>query len=129
MSVSFNQVDDLPDEKCGICWDELKSDVWAHDGHSFHGRCITQAVNVNPRCPLCREVVDNTTLVARDRLLKQDVRISNKAITASTVAASSCFLMGMYFDNPWFHYVGFAILAVRVWLDERTQTINERIAR
>ena len=50
----------LEEEKCLICLDDLHSAVKPIRKlqlckHEFHEQCLHQALEVNPRCPLCRE--------------------------------------------------------------------------
>lgn len=101
MTVSFIQVGKKSEENCAICLDPLTADVWAHDVHSFHGRCITQAVHNDPSCPLCRRQVDNTTLLARDVLLKKEVKMLNKGFKACLVIMVSLYSIAwMGKDSP-----------------------------
>ena len=72
MTVSFLQVDEsYPDEICGICRESLTEDVFAHADHRFHGRCISNWVEIEPTCPLCKKTVDTTTLLGKDVLQNQ----------------------------------------------------------
>lgn len=59
-----------PDENCGICLELLTNDVWEHQLHRFHGRCIADWVKDFPTCPTCREVVDTTSLLGYKVILK-----------------------------------------------------------
>ena len=61
--VSFVQTKSYPEEKCGICFEELENDVWSHHKHRFHGNCIKDWVNTKPSCPICMRVVDTASLL------------------------------------------------------------------
>lgn len=114
MTVSFLQVANYPDENCGICLEGLSSDVWAHGVHRFHGKCITIVANDNPACPLCRRVIDTTTLVARDELLEQQVDLTKKLSSASMLPFVGCYVLPMIIETgPYkdiLHFAGFAFL-------------------
>ena len=48
----------LPDEPCGICYDEITSINLGKSkscNHVFCHECLEKAVNINGKCPICRE--------------------------------------------------------------------------
>lgn len=48
----------LPDEPCGICYDEITSTNLGKSkscNHVFCHECLEKAVNINGKCPICRE--------------------------------------------------------------------------
>lgn len=45
---------------CSICQDEVTSATRIRAcGHSFHGACLDQWLQINPRCPVCRHDIRN----------------------------------------------------------------------
>lgn len=71
--MSFISIPPDSEEMCSICTEFLEDDVWAHlQVHRFHGRCIKEWVEKNPTCPLCRDVVDTTSLLGEKILIKKD---------------------------------------------------------
>ena len=71
--MSFEPVLPYPKEKCGICLEKLKENVWAHGTHHlYHGRCLALWVKVKPSCPSCCDTIDATSLLANNVLLDED---------------------------------------------------------
>jgi hypothetical protein len=53
---TLHRPDIIPtDEECSICHDKYDdSTVQLHDKHYFHNNCITDWLNINRSCPMCR---------------------------------------------------------------------------
>lgn len=91
-----------PDEDCGICLDPLTSNVWEHvEIHRFHGMCIKDWAKDNNTCPICREVVDMTTLLGKKVLSNPPVIprvIYNGFLLLG--ASSVCIHTGLFLSLP-----------------------------
>lgn len=59
-------------DRCAICLDPLDEDLWSHDKHRFHGRCVKLWLREHPTCPTCRATVDTTSLLGHKVLLSNE---------------------------------------------------------
>lgn len=62
----------VTDTQCAICQENLTCATRIrHCGHTFHGVCIQQWFEMNPRCPVCRHDIrdlnPNSTIPFNDR--------------------------------------------------------------
>jgi hypothetical protein len=49
-----------PDTNCAICQEDIIIATRIRAcGHSFHGACLDQWLQMNPRCPVCRHDIRN----------------------------------------------------------------------
>ena len=75
MSISFSCSNDHnPADICCVCLDPLgeTEGIVAHDGatnepklHAAHITCLHKWVKIHPTCPMCRKVVNLTSLLSR----------------------------------------------------------------
>jgi hypothetical protein len=58
----------VQDATCTICQEPLTSATRIrHCGHTFHGNCINEWFELNPRCPVCRhDIRENAQATATD---------------------------------------------------------------
>jgi Ring finger domain len=59
----------VSDAICSICQESLTCATRIRRcGHCFHGHCISQWFTINPRCPMCRVDIRDTTVLEERRV-------------------------------------------------------------
>ena len=55
------------EEECPICLTPLgdKESVRTNCGHKFHKECIQRSLQIKRECPLCRQLIDGTTVIPK----------------------------------------------------------------
>ena len=73
------------EEECPICLEPKKDEVKTTCGHIFCNGCITEALKLNPECPLCRTVISIQTLKP---VIEKKVCVAS--VSSSGAASTRC---------------------------------------
>lgn len=87
-SSLIESINEISEKNCAICLDILDSPILINCHHLFCTECIVRWVELNTKCPLCREQLDSTKFIKIGKRKKEPKKVKTKLDAMKEIVSS-----------------------------------------